>query len=511
MSLKVEERAASEMEQEGKARLSWAKEWLHSHKGLYINGEWVESKSGQKIQSTNPATGELLGTFTEAGKDDVDKAVAAARQAFTDVQWRKMPRRERADILREIAAAIRKHHAELATLEALDNGKLYKEAFNDDIPEVWQVFEYYAGWTDKYYAENCPVDDGFINYTVREPLGVCGLIVPWNFPLLLAAWKLAPALAMGNTVVIKPAPFTAFSLLRMAEIIDSETSLPQGTFNVITGGAATGNLLTTHMGIDKISFTGSTATGKKVLAGSAESNLKHISLELGGKSPNIVFEDVPDLQFAINRSFEAMFSHKGEKCSEPTRLFVHKSLYEEFLSSLAKLADKTICGDQFNEAATQGAQCNEDQLKKILHYIDLGKKAGARLIAGGERDTTGTNAKGYFVRPTIFADLDNKSAVAQDEIFGPVLAVIPFNDEDEVIRMANDTSYGLAAGLWTRDISRAHRVASQLDAGMVFINKYGCYDFASPFGGFKQSGWGKEMAVHSLDAYTKLKSVWLKI
>jgi aldehyde dehydrogenase (NAD+) len=491
--------------------VNWATAWLSERKELFIGGTWRKPAGEEYSSSTNPATGKLLGHFAEASKIDVDSAVSAARSAFSSESWRTMSRRKRAELLRQIATVVRRHHAELATLECLDNGKLYREAFNDDIPEVWEVFEYYAGWIDKYYSENCPVDAGFLNYTKREPLGVCGLIVPWNFPLLLAAWKIAPALAMGNSVVVKPSPFTPFSILRFMEIVQNEVDLPAGVINLVTGGAETGKLLTEHPDVDKISFTGSTATGKRVVHGSADSNLKTISLELGGKSPNIVFEDAPDLAFAIQRSFDAMFSHKGEKCSEPTRFFLHKSIYDQFLAELSSRAEATICGDPFDSRSTQGAQCNEQQLNKILYYIEKGKKDRLKLVAGGHRDVSGDNEQGFFVRPTIFADVDNRLPIAQEEIFGPVLVVTPFSDEDEVVKMANETTYGLAAGVWTANLSRAHRMADKLDAGMIFINKYGCYDFASPFGGFKQSGWGKEMAVHSLDSYTRLKSVWLKI
>jgi aldehyde dehydrogenase (NAD+) len=489
----------------------WAASWLASTKKLYINGQWVDSRGGEIIESLNPATGAALGRFQDATSADVDLAVAAARGAHESGTWRKLPRRERAKVLRRIAEVIDRHRAELATLECLDNGKLYSEAYNDDLPETAEVFEYYAGWTDKFYSETVPVDDGFINYTVREPVGVCGLIVPWNFPLLLAAWKLAPALAMANTVIVKPSPFTSLSMIRLIEIIDEEVDLPPGVLNLTTGGAETGRLICEHGGINKVSFIGSTATGKKVVRSSADSNLKSVSLELGGKSPNIVFEDVPDLGFAMERSYTAMFCHKGEKCSEPTRLFVHKSLYEQFLTDLVARAGAVRCGDPFDPASTQGAQCNKEQLDKILRYIEIGRQEGGRIVAGGERDITGSNASGYFVRPTIFADVDNKMKIAQDEIFGPVLSVIPFSDEDHVVEMANDSMYGLAAGLWTKDISRAHRVAGRLEAGMVFINRFGCYDFASPFGGFKESGWGKDMAIQSLDAFTRLKSIWVKL
>ncbi len=495
------------------AKKEWAMSWLQKErKCLYVNGQWIDSTNpGRQTETIDPATGNVLGKILEASKEDVDRAVKAAREAFDKGPWRTMPRRERSRHMRRIGELINDHRVELATLEALDNGKLYSEAYNDDLPESAEVLDYYAGWTDKYYSETCPQDDGFINYTVREPLGVCGLITPWNFPLLLSMWKLAPALAMGNTVVIKPSPFTSLSLIRLFELIEEKLDLPPGVVNLVTGGSDAGQYLCEHHGVNKVSFTGSTATGKKVVASSSASNLKLVSLELGGKSPNIIFEDVPDLEFAIERSFGAMFSHKGEKCSEPTRLFVHEKLHDHFLSELVKRAEAIKCGNQFDSSAHQGAQCNKMQFDKIMSYIESGKTEGGKVVAGGDRDNTGDNSKGFFIRPTIFTDVSNKMKIAQEEIFGPVLVVIPFKDEDHVVEMANDTMYGLAAGLWTSDVSRAHRVANRLDAGQVFINRYGCYDFASPFGGFKQSGWGKEMAVHSLDAYTKLKSIWLKL
>ena len=493
------------------ASLPLAEQWLKEPGRAFINGKFVDHHNTAVIDTINPANGKRLGGFFASGKEDVDNAVAAARRAFRDAAWKKMARRERAFLLRRIADVIRANAAELATLEALDNGKLYKEAFLDDLPESADVFDYYAGWTDKFYAENCPVDEGFLNYTRHEPIGVCGLIVPWNFPLLLAMWKIAPALAMGNTVIVKPSPFTSMSLIRAVELIAEADILPAGVLNLVLGGADSGKLLCEHSGVDKISFTGSTQTGKQIVQLAGVSNLKLLGLELGGKSANIVFEDVPDLQFAIDRSFQAMFSHKGEKCSEPTRLFVQQKLYEQFIEALKERADKIVCGAQFDEQAQQGAQCNQPHFDKIMHYIAMGKSAGFRLVSGGERDMNGSNGQGLFVRPTIFADVDNRHALAQEEIFGPVLAVTPFETEEQVVAMANDTIYGLAAGFWTNDVSRAHRVAAELDAGMVFVNKYGCYDFASPFGGSKQSGWGKEMAVHSLHAYTKLKSVWVKL
>ncbi len=492
------------------AKLEWAYSWLQNSKGIYINGEFIASSDGQTIESINPATGEKLGTFFKASSEDVDKAVVSARKAFDPSgPWRTMSRKDRARVLHQIADAIRRHQAELSTLESLDNGKLYSESWNDDLIETADIFDYYAGWTDKFYGETSPVEGLALNYTVREPVGVCGLIVPWNYPILMAAWKMGPALSMGNTVILKPSEITSFSAIRLFEILHEEVDIPQGVINLVLGGGDVGGFLSNHMQIDKLAFTGSTAVGKKLVHSSADSNLKMLSLELGGKSPNIIFDDVPNLNFAIERSFYGLFTQKGEKCSAPTRLFVHRSHYDRVVSGLADLANSYVLGDPFDPITNQGPQSSQAQMDKIMRYIGYGIDEGAKLVAGGKRDTSGSNANGYFVRPTIFADVDNKMKIAQDEIFGPVLPVIPFTEEEDAIRMANDTTYGLAAGLWTKDISRAHRVASKLEAGMIFINKYGFYDFAAPFGGFKQSGWGKEYAIHSLESYTKLKSIWV--
>lgn len=492
-------------------KLDWAFEWLKTPGKLYRNGVFVESMDESMLDSINPSTGKILGKFYRATLTDSDAAVISARKAFDEGPWRTLGRKDRAKALHRIADVIRRHQAELATLETLDNGKLYAESWVDDLTETADIFDYYAGWTDKFYGETSPVEGNFLNYTTRDPVGVCGQIVPWNYPLLMAAWKLAPALAMGNTVVLKPSEVTSFSAIRLFEILHEEADLPPGVINLVLGGGDVGSHIVSHMQVDKVAFTGSTAVGKKLLHGSADSNLKTLSLELGGKSPNIVFEDVPNLDFAIERSFYGLFTHKGEKCSAPTRLFVHKTHYDAFVSRLADMANSYVLGDPFDPSVQQGPQSSQAHMEKILRYIEYGLEDGARLAAGGNRDTTGNNANGYFVRPTIFADVDNQMRIAQEEIFGPVLPVIPFTDEDEVIQMANDTPYGLAAGLWTMDISRAHRVAARLDAGMVFINKYGAYDFAAPFGGFKQSGWGKEYAIHSLASYTKVKSVWVQL
>lgn len=490
------------------AKRDWAKAWARNPKASYVGGEW-SPEPGDLISAINPANLMEIGKFYEASPTVVEAAVSAAKAAFP--QWKAVSRKERAAKLNAIAQVIRKHHAELATLEALNNGKLYREAFVDDLPETAEIFEYYAGWTNKLYGETAPVEGDFLNYTVREPVGVCALIVPWNFPLLLAAWKLAPALAMGNTVVLKPSPYTSLSAVRLIEILSEAQILPRGVLNLVLGGAPVGEALTQHPQVAKISFTGSTQIGKQIASQAALSNLKGVSLELGGKSPNIIFEDAPDLDFAVERSFGGMFSHKGEKCSEPTRLLLQESIYEKVTERLIKKAEAVVCGDPFDETSDQGAQCHPAHFDKVMGYIESGKSEGARLLAGGKRDTNAGNAKGLFVRPTIFGDVRSGMRIAREEIFGPVLCVSSFRTEEEVIQMANDTIYGLAAGLWTRDITRAHRVADRLEAGQVFINKYGCYDFASPFGGFKQSGWGKEMARHSLESYTRLKSIWVKL
>jgi aldehyde dehydrogenase (NAD+) len=488
--------------------LDWAAEWLKTTKTLYIDGQWVAG-NGRAIETTNPANGRTLGTFTGASEADVDAAVRAARRAFESGEWKEMSRKERARRMHRIAALIREHQDELATLEALDNGKLYREAYQDDVEEAADLFDYYAGWTDKLYGEVNPVEGNFTSWTAREPIGVCGQIVPWNFPIDMAAWKLTPALAMGNTVVLKPSSVTSLSAIRLFEIIHEAGVLPPGVINLILGEGRVGSYISTHMDVDKVSFTGSTQVGKQLVHDSAASNLKPVTLELGGKSPNLIFADAPNLEGAIERSFYGLFTHKGEKCSAPTRLFVQRPVYEQVVEGIAKRAEAYKCGDPFDPSSDQGPQVSKAHMESILRYIEIGKQQGARLVAGGYRDTEGANADGYFVRPTIFADVKNDMTIAREEIFGPVLCILPFDTEEEAVRWANDTIYGLAAGLWTNDVARAHRVAKQLQAGQVFVNRYGCYDFASPFGGFKQSGWGKEYAIHSLASYTKMKAIWI--
>lgn len=487
--------------------LAWAKDWLAQPKQQYINGQWVQGK-GANWTVSNPADKSELCQFAMATEAQVEQTAVVANAAHENGVWSKVSRTERANYLRKIATLIRNNVEKLALLETLPNGKLFAESMVDDIPTCADIFDYYAGWTDKFYGETSPVDEGFLNYTLKEPVGVCGLIAPWNFPLYQASLKIAPALAMGNTVIIKPSEVTPLTTIFLMELIDSELDIPAGTINMLLTNGAAANQLTLSNNVHKVSFTGSTNIGRKIVQNSGASNLKAATLELGGKSPCIFFADTPDLDGAIDRAFSVMFSHKGEKCSEPTRFLIHDDIYDYVLEKLVAKAEAIKCGNPLEEGVDQGPQCNEAQFKKILDYIEIGK-AEAKLVAGGYADTEGDNANGYFIRPTIFSDVPPNARIAQEEIFGPVLSCIRFNTEEEAIAIANNTEYGLAAGLYTADVSRAHRVAEKLDAGMLFINRYGCYGLAAPFGGFKQSGWGKEMAIHSLASYTKTKGVWV--
>ena len=455
----------------------------------------------------NPATEDVIAEVPSAGAPDLDTAVSAARAAL-DGPWGTMSARERGRLVRRLGERLLDRADEVARLETLHNGKPISESRHIEIPAAAECFEYYGGWSDKVMGETIPVKGNHLTYTLREPVGVVAAIVPWNFPLLLAAWKIAPALACGNSVIVKPASQTPLTALALGEIA-IEAGLPAGVLNVLTGpGAELGQAIVEHPGIDKIAFTGDTSTGKGIMRGAA-GTLKRITLELGGKSPNIVFADA-DIEAAIRGATIGIFYGKGEVCAAGSRLLVDRSIKTEFIDKLAARARKMTAGDPMDPKTRFGALSSKKQLDTVLGYIDSGKREGATLVAGGARTDIGTG-KGYFVQPTIFTDVRPDMTIAREEIFGPVLASIEFSDVDEAIARANDSGYGLAAGVWTRDIKKAHYVARKLQAGTVWINTYNVYDTAAPFGGYKQSGFGREMSAHALEHYTQVKSVWVDL
>jgi len=474
---------------------------------LLINGEWVQS--GRTFETINPATTEVLTQVAEAGPAEVDAAVAAARKAFDDAAgpWRKLSASARGRLLWAIADLVEQNIDELAELETLDNGKPIFESRQVDMPMVADVFRYYAGWATKIHGETININEGAFTYTQREPVGVVGAIIPWNFPLLLASWKLGPALACGNTVVLKPAEQTPLTALRFGELC-RQAGLPAGVLNIITGGPETGAALVRHPRVDKIAFTGSTAVGREIMRSAADT-LKRVTLELGGKSPNIVFADA-DLDAAVKGAINGIFYGKGEVCNAGSRLFVEKKIESEFLDKLVERTRKIRPGDPLDPKTRLGAIVSEQQMKTVLGYIEAGKSEGARLVTGGARASVGSGG-GYFIEPTIFGGVQNEMKIAQEEIFGQVLAALTFDDVEQVAEQANRNPYGLAAAVWTRDIKKAHALARRLKAGTVWINTYGLMDAALPFGGFKQSGFGRELGMHAIEHYTELKSVWMSL
>ncbi len=475
---------------------------------LFIGGKWAESASGKTFPTINPATGEVITQLAAANEADVDTAVRAARAAFDGGPWAQMCQADRGKLLIKIADLIEKNIEEFAYLETIDNGKPIFESRYVDIPMVIEVFHYYAGWATKIHGETIPVRGPYFNYTLREPIGVVGAIVPWNFPLLLASWKIAPALACGNTVIYKPAQLTSLTALKFAEICQ-QAGVPDGVVNVLTGeGRVVGMGLVKHPGVDKIALTGSTETGKAVMRAGADT-LKRITLELGGKSPNIVLDDA-DLDAAVKGAYNGIFYGKGEVCAAGSRLFVDKKIHDDFMQKLVDRTKKLQPADPLDPKTRLGAIVSEDQMNKVLEYVEVGKKEGAKLVTGGERASVG-NGKGAFILPTIFDGVSNQMRIAQEEIFGPVLASIEFKDLDEVIREANNNPYGLAAAVWTRDIRKAHYVAHRLKAGTVWINAYNVYDPAAPFGGYKASGIGRELGPYALEHYTQIKNVMVNL
>ncbi len=473
---------------------------------LFINGQWADAASGKTFETPNPATGEILARVAEGDAEDINRAVRAARAAF-DGPWSRMTPSDRGRIIWRIGDLILEHAEELAQLESLDNGKPYAVALGADVPLAADLFHYMAGWATKINGSTIDISvpympgANFHSYTLREPIGVVGQIIPWNFPLLMAAWKLGPALTTGCTVVLKPAEQTPLTALRLAELI-AEAGVPDGVVNVVPGfGETAGAALAAHGDVDKVAFTGSTEVGKLIVAAAGATNLKKLTLELGGKSPNIVFDDAED--GAIEGAANAIFFNHGQCCVAGSRLFVQESRFDEVVDGVAEIAKSIKLGSGLDPSTQMGPLVSAEQFDRVSGFLESGKTDGATALAGGGRH----GDRGYFIEPTVLTNTRPDMKVVREEIFGPVLVAAPFSDLDEIAAVANDSEYGLGAGIWTRDISKAHALAKKLRAGTVWINCYNVFDASLPFGGYKQSGWGREMGGEVLNNYTEVKAV----
>lgn len=476
---------------------------------MLIKGQWVESASGKTFDVFNPASGEVLARVVEGDREDINRAVAAARKAFEGGAWSRMIASQRGRLLWKLADLIERNADELALLETLDNGKPIRYSRSIDVPQAADHFRYFAGWASKLEGNTIPVSiPNMFTYTLREPLGVVGQIIPWNFPLQMAAWKLAPALACGNTVILKPAEQTPLTALRLGELI-CEAGFPPGVVNIVPGfGNTAGASLVEHPEVDKIAFTGSTEVGKKILRSSADT-LKKVTLELGGKSPNIIFPDA-DLPAAIQGALRAIFFNQGQVCTAGSRLFIHTSVYDEVVDGLSVAASKMKQGPGIDPTTELGPLISQEQLERVLGYVEGGKCEGATITTGGARSNM-EQFPGYFMQPTVFEKVSDEMTIAREEIFGPVVVTQPFEDVQEVVTRANKSIYGLAAGVWTSDVKKVHKMAGLLKAGVVWVNTYNVFDAAAPFGGYKQSGSGREMGHAVLDAYTQIKTVWVNL